>query len=335
MISGSAGSRSCRLLTIVSPVYLGERLVEPLVEQIIAGASEVTTDFEIVLVDDGSPDRSWEAIEAACERDPRVCGVRLSRNFGQNNALTAGLRVSAGEYVIVMDCDLQDDPRYIPELYARAQEGFDIVYTLKRTRAHASLRNWLGQSFHRVLSMLSKSTLRSDSRIGNYTLLRRPVVDAFLRLGDFHRTYLVLLRYLGFRSTTVDIDHRERVDSKSTYTFGRLMREAINAITAQTDRLLYAALALGFSFVALAFISVITLVVMYYVKGFREGWTSVVALQLLSTGVVLLCVGVVGIYVGKIFEQAKGRPPYVMMTTRNLSLKSEEADSKEEHSVER
>ncbi len=319
MISGSAVSRAQPLLSIVSPVYLGEKLVAPLVDEIVTGASEVTSDFEIVLVDDGSPDRSWEAIEAACERDHRVRGIRLSRNFGQNNALTAGLEASRGDYVIVMDCDLQDDPRFIPDLYARAQDGFDIVYTLKTSRAHTSLRNFLGRAFHRVLSILSKPSLTSDSRIGNYTLLRRPVVVEFLRLGDFHRSYLVLLRYLGFRSTTIDIEHRERVGSKSTYTISRLIREAVNAITSQTDRLLHASIALGFSFMALAFISVVTLVVMYYVKGFREGWTSVVALQLLCTGLVLLCLGVVGIYVGKLFEQSKGRPPYILMTTRNFS----------------
>ncbi len=331
MYTGSAGPRACPTLSIVSPVYLGEKLVEQLVEEIVAGASQVTSDFEIVLVDDGSPDRSWEAIEAACERDQRVCGVRLSRNFGQNNALTAALEASSGDYVVVMDCDLQDDPRYIPDLYARAQEGFDIVYTLKRSRAHTSLRNVLGKSFHRVLSMLSKPTLRSDNRIGNYTILRRPVVDAFLRLGDFHRTYLVLLRYLGFRSTTLEIEHRERAGSKSTYTMGRLVKEAINAITSQSDRLLHASIALGFSFVALSFASVITLVVLYYVKGFREGWTSVVALQLLSTGLVLLSLGVVGIYVGKIFEQAKGRPPYVMMTTRNFQPPAKQLRSNQGH----
>lgn len=322
MDTGSAGPRARPTLSIVSPVYMGETLVEQLVEEIVAGASKVTSDFEIVLVDDGSPDKSWEAIEVVCARDQRVCGVRLSRNFGQNNALTAALEVSQGDYVIVMDCDLQDDPRYIPDLYARAQEGFDIVYTLKHSREHTSLRNVLGKGFHRVLSMLSKPTLRSDNRIGNYTILARPVVDAFLRLGDFHRSYLGMLRYLGFRSTTIDIEHRERLGSKSSYTMSKLFREAINAITAQSDRLLHASIALGFTFVALAFASVITLVVLYFVKGFREGWTSVVALQLLSTGVVLLSLGVVGIYVGKIFEQSKGRQPYVVMMTRNFHLPS-------------
>ncbi|MGB5809250.1 MAG: glycosyltransferase family 2 protein [Polyangiales bacterium] len=319
MHSASEALRPRPKLSIVSPVYLGEALVERLVEEMVAGASGVTSDFEIVLVDDGSPDRSWEVIEEVCRKDPRVCGVRLSRNFGQHNALTAALEVAQGEYVVVMDCDLQDDPRYIPDLFAKIQEGYDVVYTLKSSRAHTSIRNVLGKGFHRVLSLLSKPSLGSDSRIGNYTMLRRPVVDAFLEIGDFHRTYLVLLRYLGFRSTTLEIEHRERTGSSSSYTLGRLFREAINAITAQSNRLLHASIALGFSFMALSFASVLVLVLLYYLNGFREGWASVVALQLLSTGLVLLSLGVVGIYVGKIFEQAKGRPPYVIMTKRNYA----------------
>lgn len=306
------------LISVVSPVYLGEKQVRPLVEEIIAGCKPLTSNIEIVLVDDGSPDGSWEAIEAVCAEEPRVVGVKLSRNFGQQNALSAGLDASRGDYVVVMDCDLQDDPKYIPELYAKAQEGFDVVYTLKHDRAHTSFRNITGRTFHRILSWLAGPGFHSDSRIGNYTLITRSVVEAFRSVGDYHRSYLIILHYLGFRTSLVEIEHRERLGSKSTYTLRKLINEAINITTSQTDRLLHASIVLGFTLVGLSIATIVLLVVLYYSIGFREGWTSLVVLQLFSTGLILSCLGVVGIYIGKIFDQVKGRPAWVVMQTRNF-----------------
>ncbi len=306
------------MISVVSPVYLGERFVEKLVRRIGRHVERITPAYEIVLVDDGSPDDSWGRIREACERDPRVRGIRLSRNFGQHYALTAALEAARGEYVIVMDCDLQDDPAYIPQLYEAAQAGFDVVYTCKRRRAHRGLKNLLGRAFHRLFNLLAgPDGLRSRSEVGNYSLLRRRVVDAFTDFNDYHRHYLAVLRWLGFSSTSIEIDHRERADAGTSYTFGKLFREAINGITANTDRLLHASIAVGFVFFLLALVGVIYVVTAYVLRGFQEGWASVIVVILTSTGVILMSLGVLGIYLGKTFEQAKGRPLYVVSERLN------------------
>lgn len=307
------------LLSIVSPVYLAEALVEPLVERIVAAVSTITSDFEIVLVEDGSPDQSWAMIEKQAAADPRVKGIQLSRNFGQHHALTAGLANAAGEYVVVMDCDLQDDPADIPALFEAIQNDVDIVYTRKRERRHNGRRNWTGAAYTSLLNwLISDSHYKDDKGIGNYSILNRTVVDAFVGLRDTHRHYLGLLRWLGFRSTVLEIDHHERLSGKSSYTFKRLIREAFVGITSQSERLLRLSIIGGFAFVGLAFGAALGIVALYFTNGFLRGWTSLVVLNLLGVGVILMSLGVLGIYVGNIFEQSRERPLYLIRHTVNM-----------------
>jgi len=306
-------------ISVVSPVYLGEPCVSELVCQIRQEVEKITRNYEVILVEDGSPDGSWGRIEESCRQDHRVKGIRLSRNFGQHYALTAGLAASRGKYVIVLDCDLQDDPRYIPYLYEAAQAGAAIVYTRKRKRAHEGTKDLLGRMFHKVLNMLvGTEQLHSQSEVGNYSLLNRRVVDAFLELNDYHRHYLGILRWLGFSSTYVEIEHRQRPFGKSSYSFVKLAREAVNGITSQTDRLLYLSIAVGFFFFALSLIAAAYVVAAYFLHGFREGWASVVVLILTSTGIILMSLGVTGVYIGKTFEQSKNRPLYVVSERVNF-----------------
>ena len=172
------------LISVVSPVYRAEGTVAELVRRIGEAVTPLTESFEIVLVDDGSPDRAWERIEECCRAEPRVVGVRLSRNFGQHPAITAGLAHARGDWVVVMDCDLQDNPSYIPELYRHALEGYDIVYTIKEKREHGAVKNWFAGQFARVSNWLSSGDT-ADPRIGAYSLISRRVggrpVSASLR----------------------------------------------------------------------------------------------------------------------------------------------------------
>jgi dolichol-phosphate mannosyltransferase len=305
-------------LSIVSPVYLGARFVHELVRQVREAAARVCEDYEIILVDDGSPDGSWERIREACAAHDNVRGIRLSRNFGQNHALTAALEASRGDMVVVLDCDLQDDPAAIPRLVEAARAGHDIVYTHKRGRERRGLKGIGGRLFHAAVSGLSDhDRMRSSSVVGNYSLLTRKVVDAFVRVRDCHRQYLGILRWLGFRATHVDVQHREREGGGTSYTFRKLVREAVNGITSQTDRLLYVSIAIGFVFFGASLLGALYIVVAWFVHGFREGWASVVVLILSSTGIILMSLGVTAIYVGKTFEQAKDRPLYVVAERLN------------------
>ncbi len=304
-------------LSIVTPVFRAAELVDELVRQIAAASSEITEDWEIILVDDRSPDASWESICAAAARDPRVRGVRLSRNFGQHIAISAGLAHARGDYGIVMDCDLQDDPAYIPVLLKEAQRGFDIVYTRKVSREHPPAKNLFARGFHRFFNWLSSGD-PSDEQIGAYSLLSRRVIDAFIAFEDRHRHYLALLRWLGFSSTVISIEHRPRPSGKSSYSFAKLVNHAVDGIVSHSTRLLSLTVIVGLSFCAAAFCAVGYIVWFYFVHGFREGWASIATLILGSTGIILCSLGVLGLYVGRMFEQVKGRPLYVVADSRNL-----------------
>lgn len=310
------------LLSVVSPVYLAEESIDRLVDAIDTTVGAMDVRHEIVLVEDGSPDQSWERIVEQCNRHEHVKGLRLSRNFGQHYAITAGLESARGDYVVVMDCDLQDDPIYIPELYEKATSGYDVVYTLKESRRHKGIKNLLSRLFHWIVNLLvADHRQQSNANIGNFSILSRQAVSAFLKVSEYHRHYLGVVRWIGFRSAYVTTAHRDRLYGDTSYTLWKLVREAVNAITSQSDRLLYASILLGFGFMTAAILGAAYIVVRYFISGFQEGWASVMVLMLLSTGVTLLCLGVVGIYLGKIFEQTKLRPLYLVEERLNFESK--------------
>jgi dolichol-phosphate mannosyltransferase len=166
---------------------------------------------------------------------------------------------------------------------------------------------------------------RSDAATGNFSLLSRKVVDAFIRLQDQHRHYLALLQWLGFSTGYVDVDHRERHSGKSSYSFRRLVFEAVNGITTQSNLLLHVSIAVGFFFFVASMTAAAYVVVAYYVHGFAEGWASVFTLILCSTGLILMSLGVIGVYIGKVFHQVRGRPLYVVREGLNLDCIEEGA----------
>ena len=191
-------------LSIVSPVFCAAPIVGDFVARVTESAAKVTNDLEIILVDDGSKDDSWARIADAAGRDSRVRGIRLSRNFGQHCAITAGLANACGDLVIVMDCDLQDDPSYIPALVERAGDGFDVVLTSRVERNYPWSRNICAELFYRVFNSLT-DWQAADRTIGGYSLITRKVVDAYLRVGDVHRHYLRVLGWLGFRQAVIKV----------------------------------------------------------------------------------------------------------------------------------
>jgi glycosyltransferase involved in cell wall biosynthesis len=304
-------------LSIVSPVYGSAAIVDPLVERIVAAVNPVTADFEILLVEDGSPDDSWGQIAAAARREPRVRGLQLARNFGQHAAITAGLAHARGTHVVVMDCDLQDDPAYIPALLAKAGEGFDIVLTRKANRRHAWHRNLGARGFATVANLLS-GPRPADPRVGGYSILSRKVVDAFLQIQDVHRHYLQILGWLGFRTAVVPVEHHPRHSGSSAYTFSRLLRHALEGITSQSTVLLKFAVGIGFTYFVGALVGAIYLCIRYFQHGFLAGWASIVVLLLASTGLILIAIGILGIYIGNIFEQVRNRPLYLVQNRVNF-----------------
>jgi polyisoprenyl-phosphate glycosyltransferase len=308
------------LLSIATPVYRTEALVAELVDRICAAAREITEEFEVLLVEDGSPDNSWAAISRECDRNPRVKGVRLSRNFGQHPAITAALQHAQGQYVVVMDCDLQDAPEYIPALYRKCLDGFDIVFARRRVRRFGWWKNATARLYYALFRWLAD--VDYDPRIGTYSIVTRRVVDAFLQFGDYRRGYVVVLHWLGFARSYVDVEHRERADGASSYSTFRLLALALTIALAYSEKPLHLSIYVGGVLSLLSFVLGLWLIVRYFTSNVGQmalGWTSLIISHLFLSGLVLISLGVIGLYIGRVFEQVKQRPIFVVAETRNLT----------------
>ncbi len=296
-------------LSVVVAVYGCDESVRELHARVRAAVEPLVDSWELILVDDRSPDGAWEAITEVA-RDPSVRALRLSRNFGQHAAITAGLAHSAGRFTVVMDCDLEEPPEEIPRLYAKAREGFDVVHTRRRHRRGSPLRTLVGRAYFLIRNRFTGSSTGLDH--GTLSLLSRKVVDSFLTLRDHDREYLAALDWLGFEHATIEFDRRERPHGRSSYTFRRLLRVASDGLFFQTTVLLKMIVMLGFA-IALAGVGLATYwVIVFLVGDPPSGFTSVAVLLVLLSGFLITSLGVVGLYVGKVFEQVKTRPLYLI-----------------------
>jgi polyisoprenyl-phosphate glycosyltransferase len=296
-------------LSVVIPVYGCADCLTALHERLTRSVKQVTDRYELVLVDDRSVDDGWSVLRRLAREDPHVRAFRLSRNFGQDAAITAGLAQARGRWAVVMDCDLQEAPEDIPRLWAAAGEGYDIVRTVRRGWRHSPFRRATSRVYRRL-------TLETDVRpdYSNLSLMSRRVIDAFLRLRDRDREFMIALDWLGFDSTAIEIDHHERHAGESGYNLHRLVRVALDGMFFRSTVLLRLVVLLGF-LVALAGIVIAAFEVVDY---FAEpnntvpGYTSLAVLLLVLAGFIIVSVGVVGLYVGRIFEQVKDRPLFLI-----------------------
>ena len=304
-------------LSIVSPVYRAEKMVHMLVERIVKSIATITEDFEIILVNDASPDASWLMIEQECAKDKRVKGINLSRNFGQHYAITAGLHYAKGEWVVVMDCDLQDRPEEIPALYNKAQEGYDIVYARRMDRQDKWFKRTTSKIFNTLLNKMSG--LNKDKDVANYGIYHNRVISEYNKIPEQSRSFGSLILYLGFRIAIIDVQHSERAEGKSSYTLSRMFKLAFDVIISNSNKPLRMAVGLGFGMSALSFLLALYNVVarMIGIISF-PGYTTTVFSIWFVGGLMLFVMGILGLYIGKIFDQVKGRPIYVVRNTINI-----------------
>lgn len=306
-------------ISIVSPVYMAEKIITELVKRIKEACTDLTDTYEIILVEDGSTDNSWKAIQEECKKEPRVKGIKLSRNYGQHQAITAGVAQSKGDYIIVMDCDLQDNPKYFKDLYNKALAGADIVFTYKESRNHSLIKNVGASLFYRFYNyLLDNKKNNSDKNVGVYSLINRRVADAFLRIKEINRDYVIILGSLGFNKAYIPIKHDNRYEGKSSYIGTKLLKHAIDSITSQTDKLLRLSISIGFIFFIISIIWAIRVLYVYMTDKVPAGYASMVVIELLGTGLILMSLGITGIYIGKIFEQVKQRPLYIIDIMVNI-----------------
>ena len=296
-------------ISVISPIYKAEKIIPELINRILHEVSILTKEFEIILVDDGSPDSSWSIIESICLENFKVKGVKLSKNFGQHYAITAGIQISKGDYVIVMDCDLQDDPVYFSELLAAANNGADIVYTSKQERKHGYLKNVSAYLFNLIFNFLADNQ-KSNNNIGNFSLISRKVVNSFLLISDCRRHYLMILNSLGFNYKIISINHSVRYNGKSSYSFDKLVRHAIDGITFNSTKLLWFSIKLGFILCLFSIIYFMYILYFFLYRDMLPGYASIMAGLIFSTGILLTFMGIMGIYIGNIFVQVKNRPLY-------------------------
>lgn len=297
-------------LSVVVPVYGCASCVEALHDRVRRTLEQAEVDWELILVDDSSPDGSWTRLEQIAHEDPRVRALRMSRNFGQHAAITAGLSEARGERVVVMDCDLQDAPEDIPRLLDRAREGFDVVLARRDQRRQSLPRRVTARAYFKLRNVLLGAKV--DTEYATLSVISRTVVDAFLSMGDRDRQYMLILHWLGFRRGVVQIAQSERAVGRSSYTFSKLLKVAVDGMFFQTTRLLRWIVYGGFVLGLLGVLLAITFMVMYFVNRPLPGFTSLAVLILLVGGFIMFSTGVMGLYVGKIFEQVKGRPLYVI-----------------------
>jgi polyisoprenyl-phosphate glycosyltransferase len=304
------------VISVVSPVYKAENIVKELVERLSRELIKISPDFEIILVEDGSPDNSWEAIADVCKTNKKVKGIKLSRNFGQHNAVSAGIKEANGSCIVLMDCDLQDDPAEIISLYREFQNGYDVVFTKRKKRKHSFFKAFTGWLYNLLFHVFSDADY--DVNVGSLLLISRKVKMEFDKLQDKERIYTQLIKWLGFKTTYLTVEHKERFSGKSSYSLTGLFKLAIQGWTSHSDKLLRLSIYGGFILSALTFIIGIIVILKYFFQGFQPGWPSLFLAILFSTGLILISIGIAGLYIGKIFEQSKNKPIFVIDQKLNL-----------------
>ena len=316
-------------ISVVVPEYneLRDTLCA-LVARTVAAISPITDDFEIVLVDDGSINDSWEVICDLARSDGRVRGIRFARNFGQHMAITAGLDAATGEWVIVMDSDLQDRPEVIPDLYAKAQEGFDVVFVNRMHRTESLLYRFIAGCFYKVLNLLSGQ--QYNRLHGNFSIVSAAAVRAFRSLREPARFYGGLLRWVGFKQTSIDAVHGKRFGGRNAYSLARRARFGFSLIVGFSTRLLSISIFIG---LLMAIVSLImgTIIVLQKITDPSyplPGWPSVMTAVLFTAGLTNIAIGLTGIYISQIFLQTKNRPLYIIQDQVDVRHDFDRASSK-------
>jgi glycosyltransferase involved in cell wall biosynthesis len=304
-------------ISVVCPVYGAPGLLPELCQRLHDSLGEITAKYEVILVFDCSPDDGWECICRETQKDKRVKGIRLSRNFGQHYAITAGLEHADGDWVVVMDCDLQDQPEEIIKLYQKAQEGHDIVFAQRQERKDGLLKRWSSRAFYAVFSYMTDT--RQDARIANFGIYRHNVVAAILSMRDYVRYFPTMAQWVGFHHTAIPVEHAERGDGDSNYSVRKLLALAFDNMVVFSDKPLRLTVKFG---MAICVVTALTSI-FYLWRYFRGdisvgGYTSLILSIWFLGGIVIFLLGVLGIYLGKTFDQAKRRPTYIVRDKENL-----------------
>ena len=304
-------------MSIVIPSYNEEENIVNTAKTIGDILREEQIPYELVFVSDGSKDGTFDVIEKLSEEDERIKGIQFSRNFGKEAAIFAGLSAASGDCVSVIDCDLQHPPKTLVEMYRLWEEGYEVIEGIKSSRGRENIfYKMFSGIFYGIMSSLMKMDMNATS---DFKLLDRKVVDALLSLNESNTFFRALSFWVGFRSTQVEYDVQERAHGKSKWSFGGLVRYAITNTTSFTTAPLKLIAIVGAVMIVFSLILGIQTLVNYFLDIAVEGFTTVILLLLIIGGCIMISLGIIGHYLGRIYEEVKGRPRFIIRNrTKNL-----------------
>lgn len=331
-----SGSRrrlpDARLVSALVPCFNEAKVLGQFAERMVRAAESWGVPFEVVLVDDGSTDRTWPMIEELHDRDPRFKGISLSRNFGHQTALWTALHAARGDLVVVLDADLQDPPEELPRFFAKWEEGYDVVFAVRKNRKEGVFLRAAYHAFYRLLRSLSKTPIPLDS--GDFCVMDRAVVDELRRMPESQRFIRGLRSWVGFRQVGVEYDRPERAAGETKYTVKKLVGLALDGLLSFSEAPLRLATWLGLAVSAIAFLgAAFTLLQRIFAVQFSRiglapvpGFATIVISILFLGGIQLLCLGILGEYLARVYENVKGRPPWVIRATRGIEAPRQERE---------
>lgn len=301
-------------LSIVSPVYRAELVLEELVDRISKSIPLDFTSHEIILVDDYSPDNSWSKVVEISRKSKNVKGFKLSRNFGQHYAITAGLNQVTGDYIVVLDCDLQDQPEEIEKLFKKAKEGFDVVLARRYNRQDSFFKKIVSKLFYKTLGYLTGS--KQDETVANFGIYSKKVIQQVINLQEKIKYFPTMVKWVGFPTAYVNVEHASRSEGKSNYNLKKLLNLALDIILSYSDKPLRLIIKFGLT---IAFVSFLMVIYVVYSKITGQlnvsGYASLLSSIWFLSGCILTTLGIVGLYIGKTFEGVKNRPSYIIEKT--------------------
>ncbi|MFD1334069.1 glycosyltransferase [Oceanobacillus iheyensis] len=302
------------VISVVVPVYGCKTCLVELCSRIKETILSIPAQYEIILVNDASPDQAWEVIARLHEQDNKIKGIDLAKNFGQHHAITAGLDYAQGDWVVVMDCDLQDRPEEIKLLFEKAMEGYDVVFAQRVKRQDKSIKRLSSKLFYKIYDYFAGQ--ESDASIANYSIISSKVASSYRKMREQNRYYPMFIKWLGFKQTKIPVQHDQRKEGESSYNLKKLVSLATDAIVSQSNKPLRISISFGFLMSLVSFVYAVYLFGRYFfLDEHVQGWTSVMVSIFFIGGLIFFQFGIIGLYLGKIFNETKNRPIY---TVRNV-----------------
>ncbi len=299
-------------ISVIIPVYKAVNSLLELIDRLTRALQQITPEYEIILVEDGSPDQTWEKVLEVHSKYPRIKALKLSRNFGQHSALTAAADHAQGEWVVIMDCDLQDQPEEIQKLYSKAMENYDSVFAARINRQDSAFKRFCSRNFYMLLTYFSGEKI--DPATCNFGIYSRRVMNEIKKMNEQLRWYPGMIRWLGFPTATVGVAHAARSYGKSSYSFRKLLHFAIDVVCISSDKPLRLSIKGGL-FISFLSILVGVFIAARSILGSSTpplGWASLFISIWFLSGLLFFNLGVVGLYIARIFNEVRARPIYVV-----------------------